>query len=130
MKYTNVLAAISILSVFLIAGCTTTANSTANSAPVKEFSMESFYTMDNGTPHPQFSLNEITVNKGDRVRITITDTKGTHNFNLDEFNIHADTPLNQPVTVEFTADKTGDFIYYCSVPGHRAAGHWGTLHVR
>lgn len=96
---------------------------------VKEFSMTSFVKIVDGQPKPQYSLKEITVNKGDKVKIKITTTKGAHNFNLDEFNIHAATPLNQEVAVEFTADKTGEFIYYCSMPGHRANGHWGTLKV-
>lgn len=128
MKTTNVLA-VSLIAVFLVAGCTTTDNSTAPTAPLKEFSMDSFYTIDNGTAHPQFSVKDLTVNKGDRVRITITNIKGNHDFNIDEFNVHAETPLNQSVTVDFIADKSGDFVYYCSKPGHRAAGHWGTLHV-
>lgn len=98
-------------------------------AAVKEFFMTSFVEIVDGQPKPQYSLKEITVNKGDKVKIKITVTKGAHNFNLDEFNIKADTPLNQEVTAEFTADKTGEFIYYCSMPGHRANGHWGTLKV-
>ena len=96
---------------------------------VKEFSMDSFYEMADGKPKPQYSLKEITVNKGDTVKIVITVTKGVHDFNIDEYNIHAKTPLNQPTAVELTADKAGEFIYYCSMPGHRAAGHWGTLKV-
>jgi nitrite reductase (NO-forming) len=52
-----------------------------------------------------------------------------HNFNLDEFNISAETPKDEVTTIEFIADKTGSFQYYCSKPGHRAAGHWGTLIV-
>ena len=104
-------------------------NPTNLTAPVKEFTMTSFVEMVDGKPKPQYSLKEITVNRGDLVRIKITVTAGTHNFNLDEFNIYAETPLNQEVTVEFTADKAGEFIYYCSIPGHRANGHWGTLKV-
>lgn len=98
-------------------------------APVKEFSMTSFYEMVDGQPKPQYSLKEMTVNQGDKVRVKVMVTKGAHNFNLDEFNVKADTPLNQEVTVEFTADKAGEFIYYCSMPGHRQNGHWGTLKV-
>lgn len=96
---------------------------------VKEFKMDSFYEVVDGKTKPQYSLKEITVNKGDTVKIQITVTKGAHNFNIDEYNISAETPLNQPITVEFKADKAGEFIYYCSKPGHREAGHWGTLKV-
>jgi cytochrome c oxidase subunit 2 len=96
---------------------------------VKEFSMTSFVDMTGGTPKPQYSLKEISVNKGDNVRIKVTVTSGMHNFNIDEYNIHVDTELNKEAVIEFVADKTGEFTYYCSRPGHRQNGHWGTLKV-
>ena len=96
---------------------------------VKEFTMTSFYELVDGKPKPQFSLREISVKKGDTVRIKVTNTKGDHDFKLDEFNVYAATPLDQEVVVEFTADKAGEFVYYCSKPNHRALGQWGTLKV-
>lgn len=97
--------------------------------PAQEFTMKSFVEFVDGKPKPQFSLNKITVKKGELVRLKVTDTKGMHNINIDEFNIHVETPLNEEKIIEFTPDRTGDFIYYCSKPGHRQAGHWGTLTV-
>ena len=96
-----------------------------SNAPVKEFVMTSFY--DN--TGIWFSLKEISVNKGDIVRIKVTNIKGTHDFTLDEYGIKKITPLNEEVVIEFTADKLGEFIYYCSVSGHRQKGQWGTLKV-
>ena len=96
---------------------------------VKEFTMTSFFEMKDGQPSAQFSLKEINVKKGDRIRIKVTNTRGTHDFTLDEYNIKKETPLNEEVIVEFTADKTGEFVYYCSMPNHRAMGQWGTLRV-
>ncbi len=98
-------------------------------APVKEFSINSFVEMVDGKPKPQFDLKEFTVNEGDMVRIKVKVTAGTHDFNIDEFGIHKATPLNEEVVIEFKADKAGEFVYYCNMPGHRAAGHWGTLKV-
>lgn len=98
-------------------------------ALIKEFAMTSFVEFVDGKPNPQFSLKEIVVNKGDLVRLKITVTSGRHDFKIDEFGIFADTPLNQETVVEFTTDKAGEFIYYCNQPGHRTAGHWGTLKV-
>ena len=100
-----------------------------NQAPVKEFSMTSFVEMVDGKPKPQYSLKEITVNKGDKVRIKITVTSGMHDFKIDEYGIYADTQLNKESVVEFVADKAGEFTYYCTKPGHRQNGHWGTLKV-
>ncbi|MEK7139606.1 MAG: hypothetical protein AAB817_02805 [Patescibacteria group bacterium] len=107
----------------------TPANNGAAVGEVKSFTMTSFYELVDGQPKPQFSVREIAVKKGDKVRIVVTNTKGGHDFNLDEFNVHVVTPLNQEVVVEFTADQVGDFVYYCNTPGHRALGHWGTLKV-
>ena len=96
---------------------------------IREFTVESFVGFVDGNSKPQFSLKEITVNKGDLVRLKITATSGRHDFKLDEFGVFADTPLNQETMVEFTADKAGEFIYYCNQSGHRANGQWGTLKV-
>ncbi|OGI29984.1 MAG: hypothetical protein A3G09_00890 [Candidatus Moranbacteria bacterium RIFCSPLOWO2_12_FULL_48_12] len=93
---------------------------------VKEFSMTSFY----DEKGKWFSLKEISVKKGDVVRIKVTNVKGTHDFNIDEYGIKKATPLNQEVIIEFTADKVGEFEYYCSMPGHRQAGQFGKLIVK
>lgn len=96
---------------------------------VKEFRMESFTNIVDGQFFPQFSIKEITVKKGDLVRLLINTTSGTHNINIDEFSIHEETPAGKITVVEFVADKVGEFEYYCSKPRHRELGHWGTLKV-
>ena len=93
--------------------------------PAKEFSTTAYYD-ETGV---WFSLKEMRVKKGDLVRVHATNTKGMHDFTIDEFGIRKELPLNEEVTFEFTADKTGEFIFYCSKPGHRAKGQWGTLIV-
>ena len=77
-----------------------------------------------------FTPNALTVKKGDIVMITFKNTGGFHDFHIDEFNI-ATTKLQggQEATVQFVADKTGSFQYYCAVGSHRAMGMWGTLTV-
>jgi uncharacterized cupredoxin-like copper-binding protein len=120
-----------LIALVLVVGCTSTIEEQVKSTdrPVKEFEMESFYTIEDGKPHPQFSVKEMSVKKGDLVRIKVTNTKGSHDFKLDEFNVFSETPLNETVTIEFVADKAGEFVYYCSKPGHREGGHFGTLKV-
>lgn len=76
-----------------------------------------------------FSQKEMSAKKGETVRVIITNTKGMHDFSLDEYGIKQELPLNQPVVIEFVADKAGEFVYYCSMPGHKAGGQWGTLRV-
>lgn len=96
-----------------------------DASSVKEFSMTAYY----DETGKWFSLKEMSVKKGDVVRVKITNTKGMHDFTIDELNVATNLPLDQEVVVEFTADTVGEFVYYCSVPGHRAGGQWGTLKV-
>lgn len=73
----------------------------------------------------------MTVNKGDRVRITFVNESGTHDLVIDEFN--ARTKVIQGgarETIEFVADTAGTFEYYCSVGQHRQMGMKGTLTVK
>ncbi len=100
-----------------------------DASSVKEFSIESFTEVIDGKYYPQFSPNELIVNKGDLVRIKITNIKGTHDFKIDEFGVYTETPLNEEMIIEFVADKIGSFEYYCTKLGHRQNGHWGTLKV-
>ena len=101
----------------------------ADAGELKEFTLTSFYEMVDGKPKPQFSVSELRVKKGNTVRLKITNTKGMHDFVIDELKVYKETPLDEEVVVEFTADKAGEFIYYCSKPNHRALGQWGTLVV-
>lgn len=78
----------------------------------------------------KFDPSTITVNKGDKVKITFKNAGGTHDFVIDEFNVK--TPVIQggvESVVEFTADQAGSFEYYCSVGNHREMGMEGTLVV-
>lgn len=91
-------------------------------ASVKEFSItgENF----------KFSQNTITVKKGDTVRVTFTSTGGFHDWMIDEFNARtAQVNTGDSASVEFTADKAGEFEFYCSVDSHRALGMVGKLIV-
>lgn len=77
-----------------------------------------------------FTPNLITVKKGDKIKITFKNSDGTHNLKIDEFNVATKTiKSGEEQSVEFIADKTGSFEYYCSVGTHRAMGMWGTLKV-
>jgi heme/copper-type cytochrome/quinol oxidase subunit 2 len=77
-----------------------------------------------------FKPNEITVKKGQRVKIVLTSVEGMHDFVLDEFNVKSSrVQAGQTTEVEFTPDKTGTFEFYCSVANHRALGMKGSLVV-
>ncbi len=77
-----------------------------------------------------FSPATMTVNKGDKIRITFK-AEGTHDWVIDEFNARTKVLQNgQSETIEFVAEKTGSFEYYCSVGTHRQMGMKGTLIVK
>lgn len=79
----------------------------------------------------EYSETELTVNKGDTVKIILSSTDGFHDWRLDEFGA-ASARVNTGGTTEvvFTADKAGKFEFYCSVGNHRAMGMVGTLTVK
>jgi plastocyanin len=78
-----------------------------------------------------FSPTSIAVNRGDRIRITFKNVGSVgHNFVIGDLNVS--TAVIQPgdsATVEFTANTSGTFAFWCSVPGHREAGMEGQLIV-
>jgi plastocyanin len=95
---------------------------------VKTFVMtgENFKFVMGGLDNP-----DIRVKKGDIVRIEFTSTQGFHDWVVDEFDAATiqirDT--DESTFVEFVADQTGTFEYYCSVGQHRANGMKGNLIV-
>jgi len=77
-----------------------------------------------------FSLAEIKVKKWDTVRIVFQNQEGTHDWVIDEFSARtAKIEGGQSQTIEFVADKTGSFEYYCSVGQHKQLGMKGKLIV-
>jgi plastocyanin len=78
-----------------------------------------------------FVPNKITVNKGDEVTFIMTNAGGSHNILIDEMNVkNSPVKTADTITATFVPEKTGSFVYYCSVGEHRAKGMWGTLVVQ
>lgn len=83
----------------------------------------------NGTPF-SFSVKEMRVKQGERVKVEFTNKQGFHDWTLDEFNVKTkQLQAGQSETVEFVANKKGTFEYYCGVGNHRAQGMVGKLIV-
>lgn len=96
--------------------------STTSTQATKEFTVK-------GTNFA-FEPSMIKVKKGDKVKITFQNSAGFHNFVINEYGV-ATKQAQSPATevIEFTANKTGSFEYYCSVKTHRQMGMKGTLVV-
>lgn len=79
----------------------------ASSTAVKEFTMTA--------KRWAFDPPVITVKQGDKVKLKITSIDVTHGFALPDFDVKIDLVPNQEQVVEFTADKKGEFTFFCSV---------------
>jgi plastocyanin len=90
---------------------------------VKSFTIES--------TNYSFSTTNMTVNKGDKVRITLKNTQGSHDLKVDGYDVKTKLMTSPGEdTIEFTADKSGTFEFYCTYGNHRAMGMKGTLTVK
>jgi nitrosocyanin len=77
-----------------------------------------------------FTPSSMKVNKGDTVKITVTNSDGMHDLKLDEFGVATRVlKSGESQTVTFVADKSGTFDYYCSIGDHRLMGMQGKLIV-
>lgn len=77
-----------------------------------------------------FKPNEIRVKKGQTVKVVLHAVSMMHSFNIDAFNVKGTPTRNGTTsTVEFVADKTGTFQFYCGIGNHRQMGQVGTLIV-
>lgn len=77
-----------------------------------------------------YKPNLIRVKKGEKIKVTLNAVSMVHNFNIDEFNVKGpNTQSGASSTIEFTADKAGEFEFYCSIGQHRANGQVGKLIV-
>jgi nitrite reductase (NO-forming) len=74
----------------------------------------------------------LTAAEGQVVQVTLINGEGAeHDIVFPDQSSHSPrvTGKGASTTVAFRADKIGDFIYFCSLPGHRAAGMEGKFVV-
>ena len=63
----------------------------------------------------EFSPSTVHVKQGDHVKLIITSEDRDHGIQIEAYQIKEKLPKDKPVTIEFTADKTGTFPFKCSV---------------
>jgi heme/copper-type cytochrome/quinol oxidase subunit 2 len=80
----------------------------APASVVKEFDIEA--------KQWSFEPSIISVNEGDTVKLNIESIDVTHGFALFEFDVNERLAPGKTVTVEFIADKAGEYTFFCSVP--------------
>ncbi|MEB2784280.1 PVC-type heme-binding CxxCH protein [Algoriphagus persicinus] len=83
------------------------------------------YFAPDGTRNPTLKAK-----KGDRVTITITNGEiMTHDVAMEKLGIKSETILEEGATTSITFVAVDDDTYYCSIPGHRAAGMVGKFEL-
>lgn len=81
-----------------------------------------------------FSMNpeRIEVTVGKKVAFTFTNTgQAAHNWVLEDMAIQTKVLApGESETLEFTPERTGEYSFYCSLPGHREKGMEGVVVVK
>lgn len=65
-----------------------------------------------------FEPANLTLRKGQPVNLVVTrktDQTCATEIVIDEYNVHAELPLNQPVSVKFTPTQSGELKYGCGM---------------
>lgn len=104
VKWILVLVAIVVIA---FAGIKIVQSLVTPTGKVKEFEVKAF--------RFGFEPNEIVVNRGDKVKITINNTDTLHGIKIPELNISGDN------AVEFVAGERGEFTWYCN--NYCGSGH-------
>ena len=75
---------------------------------------------------------ELMVHEGEIVQINLINGEGAeHDVVIDQYAARSSVVVgkNASSTFSFTANKVGEFAYFCSIAGHRLAGMEGLLRV-
>ena len=149
-SYTKRLALIGFILVLsaglVLSGCANgNANSQANQArPGTDLTPTVSYTLKTGYDSGKMVFfgqggeidgvanPELSASPGDVVEINLVDGDGAeHTVAVPEFNAQSESVVGAGSTTSliFKIDHAGDYVYYCTIPGHRQAGMEGRFVV-
>ena len=77
-----------------------------------------------------FDPDHIELKKGETVTLKIKSAGGDHYFAIDQYGINVPVSPGKEVSINLTADKAGEFLYYDPLPGHNESGENGRLVVK
>lgn len=63
----------------------------------------------------EFDPSTITVNKGDKVVLHVKSIDVAHGISISQFGVSEYLEPGKTVDIEFIADKTGEFTFFCNV---------------
>lgn len=110
-----------VLAFFIILFLTacSTGNAIVNEVPVPESSVQEHIAnakeFNVVAKNWKFDPETINVNEGDSVLLHIQSIDVEHGFALPDFNVDVKLHPGETIDVEFTADKKGEFTFYCDV---------------
>ena len=116
MRKINVFLA--ILTILVLVSCTA---STPPTPPVSNPPVSGVHEIKVTARNWEFEPSTIEVKKGEKVKLLVTSTDVPHGLAIPEYGINERLDPGKTVTVEFTAEKAGEFTAFCSV--RCGAGH-------
>jgi cytochrome c oxidase subunit 2 len=63
----------------------------------------------------EYIPSEITLKKGEPVRLELTSLDRLHGFDLPDLGVRVDVKPDETVTVHVTPTKTGQFVFHCDI---------------
>src|SRR3989344_8160150 len=127
MKMKKIIGLLIIFVLILIAGCSHTGDvnkSTTDSGVSSKFPAPGFEGIEEAVVNTEsvkeisvtarqweFDPNPIIVNKGDKIKLSIKSVDVAHGFSLPDFGINKRLEPCKIETVEFIADKSGQFTF-------------------
>ena len=128
-KKQKYLMAVLLVLVLVVSGCSssTSGSAVASNAPstgqVKEVVIDAYSW--------GFNQNTVQINKGDQVRVTVRSSSGAHGVAFPDFGVQTGRiAAGSEEVIEFIADKSGSFKYFCNIPcGHGHSSMSGQLIV-
>ena len=77
----------------------------------------------------EFDPSKITVAAGEEVAIVLTSDDLLHDVAVDGLDVHVAAEKGETEEGGLRADEPGEYVFYCTVDGHREAGMEGELIV-
>src|SRR3954454_18035132 len=74
-----------------------------------------------------FAPKQLQVKAGQKVTVALHSTDSTHDFTVQGGDTVVEVGGDKTKSGSFTLAKRGKYIFYCSIPGHRAAGMHGPI---
>lgn len=110
----NIVLILGVISLLILFGCSNETRDTKTSIQ-KGIEEDGIITFNIIAKNWEFEPNEIIVNKGDNVKLNIKSIDVNHGIAIPDFGISEFLTPGKEVTIEFIADKEGEFRFFCNV---------------